>query len=104
MTGPSGRTWSLVLRVLVAALLGCLVLVAPVAAQQGGEGPAGPAPTEAAPSARSPVLGTGDSRSEGEGPGLVGSPVAIAVGVVLVGVLTAAGTLIVLRLTGGRRD
>lgn len=103
MTGPSGRTWSLVLRVLVAALLGCLVLVAPVAAQQ-GEGPAGPAPTEAAPSARPPVLGTGDSRSEGEGPGLVGSPVAIAVGVVLVGVLTAAGTLIVLRLTGGRRD
>lgn len=101
MTGPSGRTWSLVLRVLVAALLGCLVLVAPVAAQQGGEGPA---PTEAAPSARPPVLGTGDSRSEGEGPGLVGSPVAIAVGVVLVGVLTAAGTLIVLRLTGGRRD
>jgi len=49
------------------------------------------------------MLGTGDSRSDGEGPGFVGSPVAIAAGVLLLGGITAAGTLIVLRATGGRR-
>jgi hypothetical protein len=50
-----------------------------------------------------PVIGSGDSRSEGEGPGFVGSPLAIAVGVVALGVVTAVGTLIVLRVSGPRR-
>lgn len=40
-----------------------------------------------------------DPRSDGQGPGLVGSPVVIAVGVLLVGALTAAITALVLRLT-----
>jgi hypothetical protein len=45
------------------------------------------------------VIVAGDPRSDGEGPGLVGSPLLIALGVVVLGVLTAAGTVLVIRLT-----
>ena len=45
------------------------------------------------------VLGGGDPRSEGEGPGLVGSPLLILAGVVLLGVVTALVTVLVVRLT-----
>ncbi len=89
-------------RALAAVILGYTLLVASVTAQGGGV-PGSPRPAEPEGSPRPAVLGSGDSRSEGEGPGLVGSPVAIAVGVVLLGGITAAGTLIVLRVTGGRR-
>ena len=51
-----------------------------------------------------PVIGSGDSRSEGEGPGFVGSPVAIAVGVVVLGVVTAVVTVLVMRAGGARRE
>jgi hypothetical protein len=50
-----------------------------------------------------PVIGSGDSRSDGEGPGFVGSPVAIAVGVVVLGLATAIGTVVVLRVSGRGR-
>ena len=46
-----------------------------------------------------PVITTGDPRSDGGGPGLVGSPVQIAVGIVMLGLLTIAGTTLVIRLT-----
>jgi hypothetical protein len=46
-----------------------------------------------------PVITTGDPRSDGGGPGLVGSPVEIAVGVVMLGLITIAGTTLVIRLT-----
>jgi hypothetical protein len=43
----------------------------------------------------------GDTRSSGEGPGLVGTP-ALAIGaVLLVGLLAAGATLLYVRLTGG---
>jgi hypothetical protein len=45
------------------------------------------------------VITTGDPRSDGGGPGLVGSPIEIAVGVVMLGLLTIAGTTLVIRLT-----
>ncbi len=45
------------------------------------------------------LTGTGDPRSDGGGPGLVGSPVEIALGVVLLGLVTVAGTTLVVRLT-----
>jgi hypothetical protein len=45
------------------------------------------------------VISTGDPRSDGGGPGLVGSPVEIALGVVLLGLLTIAGTTLVIKLT-----
>ncbi len=46
-----------------------------------------------------PITTTGDPRSDGGGPGLVGSPIEIAVGVVMLGLLTIAGTTLVIRLT-----
>lgn len=45
------------------------------------------------------VITTGDPRSDGAGPGLVGSPLQIAVGVVMLGLLTIAGTTLVIKLT-----
>ena len=50
------------------------------------------------PSAPS-VIVAGDPRSDGEGPGLVGSPVLIALGVVVLGLVTTAATVLVIRLT-----
>lgn len=41
----------------------------------------------------------GDPRSDGGGPGLVGSPVEIALGIVFLGVVTVLGTTMVIRLT-----
>lgn len=45
------------------------------------------------------IVGVGDPRSEGEGPGLVGSPIVIALGVIGLGVVSAAATVLVIRLT-----
>ena len=46
-----------------------------------------------------PVITTGDPRSDGGGPGLVGSPIEIALGIVMLGLLTIAGTTLFIRLT-----
>ena len=54
-----------------------------------------PGPT---PEPTAGIIGTGDPRSNGQGPGLVGSPFAILFGVVLLGVVTAGGTLLYLRI------
>ena len=48
------------------------------------------------------VLEGGDLRSEGEGPGLVGNPLLILVAVAALGLVTAAVTVLLVRLT--RRD
>ncbi len=53
---------------------------------------------EPAPSIVAPV----DPRSDGQGPGLVGSPLGVALGVIFLGVVVAAVTALVLRLTGER--
>jgi hypothetical protein len=77
-----------------------------VPASTAGQAPGTPAPAAAATTTTTttlPMVGSGDSRSDGEGPGIVGSPVAIAVGVVVLGVLTAVGTMLVLRVSGSRR-
>jgi len=57
------------------------------------------ASTVAADTPSPTVVGSGDTRSEGEGAGLVGAPVLIALGVVGVGLVMAAGTLVYLRLS-----
>ncbi len=44
------------------------------------------------------VLASGDLRSEGEGPGLVGNPLLILVAVVGLGLATAGVTLLIVRL------
>jgi hypothetical protein len=45
----------------------------------------------------------GDPRSSGEGAGLVGAPLFALGGMLLVGLVAAAGTLLYVRLTGGSR-
>jgi hypothetical protein len=44
------------------------------------------------------LIASGDPRSDGEGPGIVGSPLAILLGVVVLGLLTASITVVVVRL------
>jgi hypothetical protein len=48
--------------------------------------------------------GAGDTRSAGEGPGLVGAPLLAIGGVVAIGAASLLATLGYVRLTGGRRD
>jgi hypothetical protein len=57
------------------------------------------APSAAADSPSPTVVGSGDTRSEGEGAGLVGAPVLIALGVIGLGLVVAGGTLVFLRLS-----
>lgn len=57
------------------------------------------APSAAADSPSPTVVGSGDTRSEGEGAGLVGAPVLIALGVIGVGMVVAGATLVFLRLS-----
>jgi hypothetical protein len=45
------------------------------------------------------IVPGGDTRSEGEGAGFVGSPLVVALTVVAIGVGTALATLVVVRLT-----
>lgn len=62
-------------------------------------------PTPAATTAPSPVptgMG-GDTRSSGQGPGLVGAPAAAIIGVVGLGLASVGATLLYVRLTGGPR-
>jgi hypothetical protein len=57
------------------------------------------------PAPPSPIPSTlsGDTRSSGEGPGLVGAPGAAIVGVLVVGLASVAATLLYVRVTGGPR-
>jgi len=48
------------------------------------------------------IVLTGDPRSDGAGPGIVGSPLAILLGVIALGLATVAITLVLSRLS--RRD
>ena len=77
-------------RTLAATAVLALLLLMPMAAAQGQYPAASPDPG---------VIGSGDPRSTGEGPGLVGNPLVIALGVVLLGMVAAGGTAVYLRLT-----
>ncbi len=46
------------------------------------------------------LIVAGDPRSEGEGPGIVGSPLAILFGVIVLGLATAGVTVVVVRMRG----
>jgi hypothetical protein len=61
-----------------------------------------PAPTAFAPTAPAVVIESGDLRSEGTGPGLVGDPLLILGAVVVLGLGTAALTLLIARLAQRR--
>ena len=97
------RASALIVRALLTVIVSMTLLLVPAATLAQGYGSDGAVAT-ARPAGTEPgVIGSGDSRSEGEGPGLVGSPVAIALGVVVLGLATAGVTLVVLRLGGSRR-
>jgi hypothetical protein len=70
--------------VVLAALLACAMAVAALAAEP-----------SAAPGG---LLAGGDPRSEGDGPGLVGSPLAMMLGVMALGLVTALATAALARL------
>jgi len=70
--------------VVLAALLACAMAVAALAAEP-----------SAAPGG---LLAGGDPRSEGDGPGLVGSPLAMMLGVMALGLMTALATAALVRL------
>ena len=83
MRARQGRTLVLA----IGPVLVCLVMLATAAL--GADPSATPAE----------VLAGGDLRSEGEGPGLVGNPLLILVAVVGLGLATAGGTALMVRLT-----
>jgi hypothetical protein len=61
--------------------------------------PGGPAVVAAASPA--PSAATGDTRSAGEAPGFVGSPLVAVIAVLALGAVAAGATLAYVRLTGG---
>ena len=77
-------------RLVAICLLAALVLVVALAL-----------PAIAAAASPAPSGIGGDTRSPGEGPGLVGAPFLAIGGVILLGLLTAALTVVYLRLSGG---
>jgi hypothetical protein len=46
----------------------------------------------------------GDPRSSGQGPGLMGDPAFAVLAVVAIGLMATLGTLVYVKLTGGRRS
>jgi hypothetical protein len=92
----------------VAVLAAVIVALGPGATTAFAASPStanAPAATSAAAVAASPApsaLG-GDTRSSGEGPGLVGAPALAILGVVGIGLLAVVATLAYVRLTGGPR-
>jgi hypothetical protein len=73
-------------------------LASPLAATGAQTAPPSALPT-AEPSASQSVVTTGDPRTNGGGPGLVGSPFGVALGVIVLGVIAAGGTLLYTRLS-----
>lgn len=89
-----GRRLALMAAVALIAGLALLVLAAVVLLADAAFGSAVMA-AEPEPS----ILAPTDPRSDGQGPGLVGSPVVVALGVILLGALVAGLTGMVVRLT-----
>ena len=77
-------TRTVVVAVLLSVLLACALAIPALAAEP-----------SAAPVS---LLAGGDQRSEGGGPGLVGSPLAMMLGVMALGLATALATVALVRL------
>jgi hypothetical protein len=82
------------------AVLTAWVLAHPAAPRLG---PTVAAAASPAPSAASPVPSaeSGDTRSAGEAPGFVGSPLVAVLAVITLGAVAAVATIAYVRLTGG---
>ena len=89
-TLPTATTWLVVVATLV---LLSVVLLSSAAIAADPDPTFAPAPTTA------PFVLSGDPRSDGQGPGIIGSPLAILVGVVVLGLAVAAVTYLLVRLT-----
>jgi hypothetical protein len=94
--------------VIAAGLAALVLLLAWPGSDHASGGPAGQAFRPAPVAAGSPDAGPaasaaigGDTRSAGEGPGLVGSPLLAVGGVLALGLAAAALTLLYVRATGG---
>lgn len=88
------RVFGSAVRAIASITLGLAVL-GTCAAVEGPFGLAAPA-RGASPSPG--IVTGGDTRSEGEGAGLVGSPIVVALGVIAIGTLAWGGTLLFVRL------
>ena len=90
------------LRLAVAALAASAIVAgAPRLEPRGGLPGLAIGPAVALAASPEPSAAGGDTRSPGEGPGLVGEPFLAILGVVGLGLLTAGGTLLYVRLTSG---
>ncbi len=87
---------------LVVALVGALIVIGLFTAVAFG---ADPSTLPTASSSPTALLASGDLRSDGAGPGLVGNPLLILVAVVALAIGTALVTLLIVRLAtrGGSR-
>jgi hypothetical protein len=90
LTSLPWRAGSTVLVIVLAAL--ALSLVLAIAG-------AWPALAAAPEVTAAPVIQTGDPRSDGAGPGIIGSPLAIIAAVVVLGLATAVTTFVLAHLT-----
>lgn len=80
------------------ALLAILLVAACMALGAGAslaQAPNSPDPATPPPDLGGPI----DPRSDGQGPGLDAGPLVVLAGVIVLGVVAAAGTLVVVRLT-----
>ncbi len=88
------------MRQIGAALLGATLMIALAGGIPGdASGLPGPAIVRAA--TPEPSIGSADTRSAGEAPGFVGSPVVAILAVGSLGVLATLATILYVRLTGG---
>jgi hypothetical protein len=91
-------------RLVLATLCAIAVLaIAPRGTTPGNGGPFGfvAGPPVAAAASPEPSAPGGDTRSVGEGPGLVGAPFLAIIGILALGLLAAGATVLYLRLTAG---
>jgi hypothetical protein len=62
--------------------------------------PSGSSAVAPGPSALAGAIEAGDPRSNGQGPGLVGEPLLVLVGIVLIAIATVVVTIVVAKATG----
>lgn len=83
----------------VAAMLLMLVTTMAAPGHIRAASPTSTAMPDATATATPGIVDPGDPRSEGEGAGLIGDPVLVALGVIGLGALASGATLVYLRLT-----